>query len=389
MKKKIVFVMPHLTIGGVQKSLIAALKALDYEKFDVTLYLRKNRTDLLPFVDERVNVIINDDKHHYYRKPYAIILQILIGIFNLLDKKEKTEKLNKKLSEKIVNWSMDYEKKRFFDSAKYDIAIAYVQGYTALFVAECVKADKKFMFFHTSVDELHSVHQKIVGKFNRIVAIHKEQKELIKQWYPKIADRITVVENYCNKALIEEQSKEFSVEKPENKIVLCSCGRFSIVKGFGLAVEAARLLKEKQISFIWYFVGDGPERANLEKQIEKYNLQKEIIITGMKKNPYPYINACDIYVQPSYQEAMPLTLIEAKRLSKPMVTTDTVGGRKLVEYNVDGLICDINAQSIAATVEKLIADKATFENIKENLTNIDYSDELNKYKTQWQNLLKE
>lgn len=388
-KKKLLIVAHHLTIGGVQKSLISALKVLDYEKFDVTLYLRKNRTDLLHFIDKRVNVIINDDNHHYYRKPYAIILQILIGIFNLLGKKEKTEKFNKKLSEKIVNWSMDYEKKRFFDSEKYDIAIAYVQGYTALFVAECVKADKKFVFFHTSVDELHKVHEKIKNKFDKIVAIHSEQKELIKQWYPEIKDRISVVENYCDKALIEEQSKEFSVEKPENKIVLCSCGRFSIVKGFDLAVEAARLLKEKQISFIWYFVGDGPERANLEKQIEKYNLQKEIIITGMKKNPYPYINACDIYVQPSYQEAMPLTLIEAKRLSKPMVTTDTVGGRKLVEYNVDGLICDINAQSIAATVEKLIADKATFENIKENLTNIDYSDELNKYKTQWQNLLKE
>ena len=56
-KKKLLIVAHHLTIGGVQKSLIAALKAIDYEKFDVTLYLRKNRTDLLSLVDERVNVI--------------------------------------------------------------------------------------------------------------------------------------------------------------------------------------------------------------------------------------------------------------------------------------------------------------------------------------------
>jgi len=389
MKKKIVFVIPHLTIGGVQKSLIAALKVIDYEKFDVTLYLRKNRTDLLPFIDERVKVVINDDKYHYYRKLYAIILQILIEIFNLLGKREKSEKFKQKLSAVIVKYSMDYEQKRFFSSEKHDIAIAYVQGYTALFVANCVNADKKVVVFHTSVDELHDVHEKIINKFDSIVAIHNEQKELIKQWYPEIKDRITVVENYCEKQLIEEQSKEFSVEKPENKTVLCSCGRFSRVKGFDLAIEAAKILKENSISFIWYFVGDGPERENIEKSIKEYNLQEEIIITGMQKNPYPYINACDIYIQPSYEEAMPLTLIEAKRLNKPMVTTDTVGGRKLVNDRIDGLICDINAQSIAVAVEKLITDKNTLEQIKNSLNNIDYSEEFNKYKAQWKNLLEE
>ena len=69
MKKKLLIVAHHMTIGGVQKSLISALKALDYNTYDVTLYLRKNRTDLLSFVDERVNVIINTDPNRYYRKP--------------------------------------------------------------------------------------------------------------------------------------------------------------------------------------------------------------------------------------------------------------------------------------------------------------------------------
>ena len=66
MKKKLLIVAHHMTIGGVQKSLISALKALDYNKYDVTLYLRKNRTDLLPFIDERVNIIINTDPNRYY-----------------------------------------------------------------------------------------------------------------------------------------------------------------------------------------------------------------------------------------------------------------------------------------------------------------------------------
>ena len=386
-KKKLLIVAHHLTIGGVQKSLISALKVIDYEKFDVTLYLRKNRTDLLPFIDERVNVIINDDKHHYYRMPYAVFLQLLIAIFGLLGKKEKAKEFNQKLSDAIVKYAMDYEKKRFFNSEKYDIAIAYVHGYPALFVAECVNADKKFVIFHTSVDELHNVHEEIINKFCKIVAIHNEQKELIKQWYPQIADRITVVENYCDKALIEEQSKEFSVEKPENKFVLCSCGRFSAVKGFDLAVEVAKILKGKNSSFLWYFVGDGPERVKLEKLIEEYNLQNEIIITGMQKNPYPYIASCDIYIQPSYEESLGLTILEAHRLCKPVIATKTMGGFKTIQDGCNGLLCDINARSIANVVEKLIKDKTLYNKTKQNLANVDYNGELRRYEEQLSELL--
>ena len=388
-KKKILIVAHHLTIGGVQKSLISALKAIDYEKFDVTLYLRKNRTDLLAFIDERVNVIINDDNTRYYRKPYAVVLQILIAFLGALGKKTEAEKLNKKLSDYIIKSQMEYEKNEFFSSTKYDIAIAYVHGYTALFTATSVNADKKFMFHHASVDELHAVHERIIDKFNKIVAIHSEQKELIKQWYPEIADRITIVENYCDKALIEEQSKEFTVEKPENKTVLCSCGRFSNVKGFDLAVEAAKILKEKQVQFLWLFVGDGPERASLEKLIEKDNLQEYIKLTGMQKNPYPYMNACDIYVQPSYEESLGLTILEAHRLNKPVIATITMGGLKTIKNNTNGVLCDINAKSISAAIENVIKDKAGFEGIKTNLINTDYSKEFNKYKTQWRNLLEE
>lgn len=389
MKKKIVFVIPHLTIGGVQKSLVSALKVIDYNKFDVTLYLRKNRIDLLSFIDERVNVIINDDKTHYYRKPYAILLQGLQALWKVLGKKEKAEKYNKKLTDTLVKYSMEYEKKSFFNSENYDIAIAYVQGYTALFVAECVKAEKKFVFFHTSVDELHDVHEKVIDKFQKIVAIHSEQKEKIKEWYPSVKDRLTVVENYCDKSLIEEQSKAFAVDKPENKLVLCSCGRFSTVKGFDIAVESARILKEKNIPFLWYFVGDGPERNNIENLIDEYGLNENVVITGMKKNPYPYINACDIYVQPSYEESLGLTIIEAQCLNKPVVSTATMGGKKIIKNKENGVLCDISSNEIAKSVEMLYQKKEVIEKITTNLNNMDCSGKFEERKAEWKKLLEE
>ena len=106
-KKQLLIVAHHLTIGGAQKSLLAALKVIDYSKYDVTLYLRKNRTDLLQLVDDRVNVIINKDTKSYYKKPLAVWYQLCIALSSIFNKKELTEKLNQKLSLLINRYSME------------------------------------------------------------------------------------------------------------------------------------------------------------------------------------------------------------------------------------------------------------------------------------------
>lgn len=388
-KKKLLIVAQHLTIGGAQKSLLAALKVLDYEKFDVTLYLRKNRTDLLSCVDERVNVIINDDKSHYYRKPYAVLLQGLSAFWKVIGEKEKAEKYNNKLKNAIVNYSMEYEKKHFFSSEKYDIAIAYVHGYPALFVAECVNAEKKYVFFHTSVDELHDMHKKILSKFTGVLAEHDLQKDLLEEWYSIPPEKIHIIENYVDRELILLQSKSEFIEVPEDKIILCYCGRITSVKGFDLAVKAAKILKDNAVPFLWFFVGDGPDRGKVEQLIKKYNLEEDIVITGMKKNPYPYIAASHIYVQSSYEENTGITILEAHRLDKPVVSTKTVGGKKLVKHQENGLLAEINEFSLAEKIIALINDKQLMASISKNLKSENYSDEFERHKLSWQKLLEE
>ena len=389
MKKKLLIVAHHLTIGGVQKSLISALPTLDYEKYDVTLYLRKNRTTLLPYVDKRVNVIINDDKTKYYRKPYSVFLQIVSMIFSILGFKEKSAEIEKKLADFIRKKAMEYEHVKYFKDIVFDKAIAYVQGYEVQFVDEYITATEKYMFFHTSTDEVHSVHKKALPNFNKIAALHESQAELIKEWYPEVADKITIVENFVSRQAIDAQSKEYDVEKPAGKTVLCSCGRLSPVKGFDIAVESAKMLKDKGIGFLWYFVGDGPEREKLEKQITEYNLSDCVIITGMKENPYPYMKTSDIYVQPSYEEALGLTVVEAQKLRKPIVTTATVGGKKLISHKKTGLISDINAVSLAENIINLLSDTHLYDEIVDTLNSVDDSEELQKFKAQWKNLLEE
>ncbi len=386
-KTKLLIVAHHLTIGGVQKSLISALKVLDYEKYDVTLYLRKNRRTLLPYVDERIKVVFNEDTHHYYRKPVCVLLQVAEAFCSKMGLKKQGEKFNKLLGNKIREYEMKYEKKTYFDSEKYDIAVAYVQGYTALFVDKYINAHKKYVFFHASTDEYPDVHKDILADFHKVVALHNDQKNLLSKWYPEISGKICIVENYTDKEMIVSQSKEEKIYVPEDKTVLCSCGRFAPVKGFDLAVEAAKILKDKGIGFLWYFVGDGPEREKLEKLIEKYSLEDYIVITGMKSNPYPYMAQCNIYVQPSYEEAMPVTILEAHRLCKPVVTTATVGGQALVKNGQNGVITEITSIDVAEGILSLIKDNKKMKEMNDRLENTDYSLGKEKYKNQWKKLL--
>ena len=381
-------IMPHLTIGGVQKSLISASKALDYDKYDVTLYLRKNRTDLLPFIDKRIKVTVNTDSNKYYRKPYAIAMQAKALAAKLLGNNKKSKEINGILEERIRLDMMEYERKTYFADTHYDIAVAYVQGYVAQFVAECVNADKKILFFHTSTNDTPEIHNAVIPLYSRIAALHNDQKALIEEWYPDAKGKITIVENFTDKELITEQSKEISIPETD-KTVICSCGRLSPVKGFDMAVNAAKALKESGIDFVWYFVGDGPERSKLEKLISDYSLNDNVIITGMQKNPYPYMAACDIYVQPSYEEAMPVTILEAHRLNKPVISTATVGGCKLVEDGKNGIVCDVSPEAIAESVINLINNKDLYDNIINILNSTDYSHEFEKYKEQWKALLEE
>lgn len=387
-KKELLFVTHHLTVGGVQKSLISALKAIDYDKYNVTLYVRKNRLDILDYIDKRVTVVVNQIKRHYYCIPHAIKLQIQIRICEHLNNKEKKEVLKHQLDYFITEQMMIDEGKRYFTDNKYDVAIAYVQSLTALFVAKYVNADKRIVFYQGSTDECHEVNSVALPLFDKIAVEHNDIKQLMMNWYEKLKEnQFYVLNNYTDFKLLKQQSQEYVVKTFEDKITLCTCSRFTLVKGVDLAIEAAKILRKKQVKFIWYLVGDGSEMGTIQALIAKYNLEEYVLLPGMQKNPYPYMAACDIYVQPSREEALSISMLESQMFCAPMVSTKTAGGLAMIQEGVNGLLADINAESLADTIENLIQNDDLRNSIKDYLRSIDYSKEEIRYKKDWEKIL--
>ncbi len=386
-KQTLLIAVHRLSVGGVQKALISALGALDYDRYDVTLYVRQNKCELLGQVDPRVSrIVVNNDPTRYYRKPRAILYWFLLKLFGLL--KKDPAPVREKLDRFVIEGRMRYEKKRYFsDGTTYDLAISYIQSHTARFVAECVPARRKIMFFHGSTDENHALHERIFPAFDRITAVNKACRDILRELYPAFAEKIGFIENYIDADLIRSQAERMQPDRAGKTLVLCSCGRFSEEKGFDLAVECARLLKERGTDFLWYFAGDGPMRGQLEQKRALYGLENNIRITGMTDNPYPYIAGCDIYVQPSREESFGLTVGEALILCRPVVTTATVGGKNLVRDGVTGLVSDISASALAENITALSDDASLRKQMETTLRGADRSGEKEAFRRAWKELL--
>ena len=390
-KKKIIFVISRMAIGGSQKSLVNALCALDYDQYDVTLYVRENKTELISELPSDVKVTVNTNKRRYEHTPYTLFLYILILFLGLIGKKSLANRLDNRSRNYIVKRKTNYEKKHYGEilNPEYDIAISYLQGYTCKFTYDCIKADKMICFYHNSTDALPDIHKEYLNRFDTIVVISEETKDFLSKRYPIINDRILVIKNLINIEDIRDKSKKKTINIENGIAYLCTCGRMSPEKGYDLAIDAASLLKKQKSNFRWFFVGDGPEVSKLKKETEEHNLSDNILFLGSQENPYPWIAQCDIYIQPSYEEAQGLTIMEAQILHKPIISTKTVGAKTIISDYQTGLLSDINAEALSEGIARLMDDKALCNRLTENTKQIDYQSYNHQIEKQWDKLLAE
>lgn len=383
-KQKVLIAVHQMNLGGVQKSLISALNVIDYSKNDVTLYIRKNRTGLLSQVNSGVSdIIINLDPTKYYRKPFAVWLQMAAKLSG-------SKSARQRLIDYIVSEQMKYEKSHYFsDDTEYDVAVSYIQSYTAKFVAENVKAKRKVMFYHGSTDEFHKVNERAMKDFQRIYCVSKGARKALNSFYSQYSDKIDCIENYVDPEQIRREAEKYVPDYPDDKVIICTCGRITAVKGFDLAVGASEILRNNGLKFRWFFVGDGVDRKKIEALISEKHLNDYIKITGLKDNPYPYIKHCDVYVQPSYEESYSLSIIEAQILNRPVVSTATIGGMNAVNDGENGIIAEISAESLAEKIRRLAEDKQRRESIVYRLSKSDYQKKYERFCRQWAELLED
>lgn len=155
---------------------------------------------------------------------------------------------------------------------------------------------------------------------------------------------------------------------------LLSIGRFTEAKNYDNIPDICRRICNS-VNVMWYIIGYGPDEELIRKKITEAGMEKHVILLGKKTNPYPYINACDIYVQPSRYEGKSVTVREAQILFKPVIITNYPTASSQINDGIDGVIVPLNNEGCAKGIVDFINDTDLQNQIVEYLHCHDYGNE--------------
>lgn len=380
MKKKILFMVSSMNIGGVEKSLLSLLSVIPKEKYDITILTLEKKGGFLDYIPSYIKI----EEATWFKDIKPIIMESPQSTVKRYLAKGKLFKIpsfvysyykSKNTGDRYIYYK-NILKGIPYNEEVYDAAIAYA-GPTEIidaYIGHKVKAEKKIGWVHFDISK-HNINEKLYKllyeKFNKIFVVSNEANKKLNEIIPSTVGKSEVLLNIISKDLVcNMANKEVDFDDKFDGIKIVTVGRLSKEKGQDLAINALYKLINDGYKVRWYCIGEGKIRDEYEKLIKEKNLENNFILLGANPNPYPYIKKSDIYVQTSRHEGYCLTLAEAKCLCKPIVTTNFIGAYEQIEDEINGFIVNQNEDDIYGKIKLIIDNKAISDKFIKNLESI-------------------
>lgn len=376
MKKKLLFVINTLSRAGAETALLALLNSLDPEQVKVSLFVLMGQGELVPELPGYVRVLNKSiqsesvltaaGRKYMARTMGKAMLSrgtILRKFPYMVSQTAAMVKRGRFSVEKLL-WPVLAEGAPRLEE-EFDLAVAFLEGGSAYYVANFVKAKKKAAFIHIDYAQA-GYNRKIDGdcylKFDRIFTVSKEIQEPFLKIYPELAQRMDVFHNILDVQRISRLSKEPGGFPDDfDGVKILTVGRLKAQKALEISIDAMRLLKDSGVKARWYVLGEGDQRAFLENHIRQQGLEQDFILMGAVGNPYPWFAQADLYVHCSRFEGKSIAIQEALILGCPVVVSDCSGNREQLTDGVNGQLCQLSADEIARTIRQLLADPERME----------------------------
>lgn len=363
----ILFYNGSLRMGGIEKILVEILKGLDKDS-------------------KKIDLVISDGliSENFFENeiPKEISLTYLIPeelIKKTIYYKENKDKLYYKI---MYNFYMKKEEKykknsikRFLINKKYDVFIDFDMGFSKNI--EKIKSNKKIVWIHSNINSWYKNKNKIkklgqrLKKYDLIVTICEEMKELTIELFPFLKDKIIRIYNpFDLKDIIKKSEDNTELNKYYKKLLkedyFISIGRLddyskdylTLLKGYKEYIKSGA--KEKL-----FILGDGPEREKILCWIKELKLTEKVILIGKFKNPYIWLKNAKLFIHSSRFEGLPTVLIEALICKIPIISSDCLTGPKeILENGKYGELYNVGDwKSLGEKIKDLLKDKKRYENL--------------------------
>ena len=337
-RKSLIFLMPSLAGGGAERVSAILLPHL-MEEFDLTLAMLENRRayDIpvnLPVVP--FSPPITGPIGHITSIPYHIN-----ALVNLVKKKKANVVLSFLEQANIINcFASRYTKHNAVISQRTEPRRQYrnkgILGRTILWASK-----------------------KTYPMASQVISVSKGIRDIIIEDYKLDPERITVIPNPIDIDTLSAQSTEIPLVQLPSKF-LVHVGRLQLaVKRQDFLLNAFAELSDIFPELQLVFVGEGPDRKELEKLISQLNLSDRVFLAGWQENVASIVRRSQAFVLSSSYEGWPNALVEAMALGCPVVATDCLTGpREILGNNEHGLlVSEDNPKALASAIRCLLEDK--------------------------------
>ncbi len=384
MKPTILIFSQAMELGGVERSLLGLLDVIDYDRYDVDVFLMRHSGELMPYLNPKANLLPEIKRYASLAVPMTSLLKKrqFCVLFGRLRGKLAAKRFERRHpSDKPSIASLTYSHKYTLCSMPqisdktYDLVISFLTPH--YFARERVKAKKYAAWIHTDYTALSLDREAEIAvweKYDSICGVSDRVCTGFCSVFSELTGKVGTVENILPAALMKKQSEEPFDDMPaDGAIRLVSVGRFCDAKNFDNVPDICRRLTEDGLNVKWYLIGYGGDEGLICRKIEEAGMQERVVILGKKDNPYPYMRACDLYVQPSRYEGKAVTVREAQLLGKPVVITNYATSACQLEDGVDGVIVPMDNEGCAAGIAALLRDPARMEKLSRNCKARDYT----------------
>ncbi len=342
---------PHLGGSGIMTNELAKALAKDGHQIHTISYPGTYLTESEQGLGMQIHPVSRIDHPSYKAEPFAETFSSQIY---------QVEKKNGRLDAIHANYATTHGLASLI--AKEMIKRERKDGTSPRVIITCHGSD---VHKNGSGNLLTPVTEYVLSLADQVTYVSTALKREAEEKFSSLKNKGEVIYNFID---IEKFKKE-EEGRGENRyklgigiddIVFYHASNFRPVKDIGLIIDAAEILYEErklgQIKFL--MVGEGPEMANIQERINNKRLKPYFKFTGRSTDVVPFINASDVGLLPSREEAFGLALLETMACEKPVIGSGTGGIPEVIEDGKNGFIFPSgDAEELAEKIVSLSNNK--------------------------------